>query len=51
VTGSNGEILFFSPDGELTHTLQDKAGIPVSPIVIDESLITINHRAELTVYR
>jgi outer membrane protein assembly factor BamB len=51
VTGSNGDILFFSPDGELSHTLNDKAGIPVSPIVVDGTLVTINHNAELAAYR
>ena len=51
VTGSNGDVLFFSSEGELTHTLHDKAGIPVSPIVANESLITINHNAELVAYR
>ena len=51
LTGSNGDILFFSPEGELVHTLHDKSGIPVPPIVVESTLVTINHKAEITAYR
>jgi outer membrane protein assembly factor BamB len=51
VAGSNGEIHFYGPDGQLSHRIQHGAGIAVSPIVIKGSLIIFDQRAVISAYK
>jgi hypothetical protein len=51
VTGSNGEIHFYRPDGQLSHRIEHGSGIAVSPIVVKGSLIIYDQRAVISAYK
>ncbi|MBN9565527.1 MAG: PQQ-binding-like beta-propeller repeat protein, partial [Alphaproteobacteria bacterium] len=51
VTGSNGEIHFYGPDGQLSHRIEHGAAITVSPIVVKGTLIIYDQRAVISAYK